>query len=172
MGRGRSISASSDATGPLPNQIGGAVIIAVAVALFNGAGARIVAVSAVLGTVTALSHAMVLTSDLHEAAASGVAALLASFVGVLIAHNLHVPSVAVTTAAIVPLVPGGAVFYGLLGLVHADPVSAAGGGAASLVLAASVGIGLAAGASLGIYLGTPVRATLAGVARSRARVRR
>lgn len=158
--------------GPLPNQVGGAVIIAVAVALFNGAGARIVAVSAVLGTVTALSHAVVLTSDLHEAAASGIAALLASFVGVFIAHNLHVPSVAVTTAAIVPLVPGGAVFYGLLGMVHADPASAAGGGTASLVLAASVGVGLAAGASLGIYLGTPVRATLAGVARSRARVRR
>ena len=158
--------------GPLPNQVAGAVIIAVAVALFNGAGARIVAVSAVLGTVTALSHAMVLTSDLHEAAASGIAALLASFVGVLIAHNLHVPSVAVTTAAIVPLVPGGAVFYGLLGMVQADPAAGAGGGAASLVLAASIGIGLAAGASLGIYLGTPVRATLAGVARSRARVRR
>jgi uncharacterized membrane protein YjjB (DUF3815 family) len=158
--------------GPLPNQLAGAVIIAVAVALFNGAGARIVAVSAVLGTVAALSHAMVLTSDLGEATASGVAALLASFVGVLIAHNLHVPSVAVTTAAIVPLVPGGAVFYGLLGMVHADPAVAPGAGAASLVLAASVGIALAAGASLGIYLGTPVRATLAGVARSRARIRR
>jgi uncharacterized membrane protein YjjP (DUF1212 family) len=160
--------------GPLPNQVGGAIIVAVAVALFNGAGARILAVSAVLGAVAALGHAVGQASGLHEAAASGIAALLASFVGVLIAHNLHVPSVAVTTAAIVPLVPGGAVFYGLLGMVHADPSSAlgAGGGASSLVLAASVGVGLAAGASLGIYLGTPVRATLAGVARSRARVRR
>ena len=172
LGFQMSLLDGSPPLGPLPNQVAGAVIIAVAVALFNGAGARIVAVSAVLGTVTALSHAMVLTSDLHEAAASGIAALLASFVGVLIAHNLHVPSVAVTTAAIVPLVPGGAVFYGLLGMVQADPAAGAGGGAASLVLAASIGIGLAAGASLGIYLGTPVRATLAGVARSRARVRR
>ncbi|MGI5191243.1 threonine/serine ThrE exporter family protein [Promicromonospora sp. CA-289599] len=161
--------------GPLPDQVCGAVIIAVAVALFNGAGMRIIAVSGVLGAVAALGYAVALTAaGLHPAAASGVAALLASFVGVLIAHNLHVPSVAVTTAAIVPLVPGGAVFYGLLGMVHAEPASAltADGGAGSLVLAASVGIGLAAGASLGIYLGTPVRATLAGVARSRARVRR
>lgn len=154
--------------GPLRDQIVGAVIIAVAVALFNGAGARLVTVSAVLGAIAALTHAMVLTTDLNEAAASAVAALVASFVGVMIAHNLHVPSVAVTTAAIVPLVPGGAVFYGLLGVVHADPTAAPGAGAASLVLAASVGIGLASGASLGIYLGTPVRATLAGVARSRA----
>lgn len=161
--------------GPLPDQVCGAVIIAVAVALFNGAGMRIIAVSGVLGAVAALGYAVAQTAaGLHPAAASGIAALLASFVGVLIAHNLHVPSVAVTTAAIVPLVPGGAVFYGLLGMVHADPTStlAAGSGAGSLVLAASVGIGLAAGASLGIYLGTPVRATLAGVARSRARVRR
>ena len=157
--------------GPLPNQVAGAVIVAVAVALFNGAGARIVAVSAVLGTVAALGHAVTLEADLHEAAASGIAALLASFVGVMVAHRLHVPSVAVTTAAIVPLVPGGAVFYGLLGMVHADPASPAGGDATSLVLAASVGLGLAAGASLGIYLGTPVRATVASVARSRARVR-
>jgi uncharacterized membrane protein YjjP (DUF1212 family) len=156
--------------GPLPNQLAGAVIVAVAVALFNGAGARILAVSAVLGAVAALGHTVALTSHLHEAAASGVAALLASFAGVLVAHRLHVPSVAVTTAAIVPLVPGGAVFYGLLGMVHADPASA-GGGTSFLVLAASVGVGLAAGASLGIYLGTPVRATLASVARSRARVR-
>lgn len=160
--------------GPLPDQLVGAVIIAVAVALFNGAGMRIIAVSGVLGAVAALGYAVTQTVGLHPAAASGIAALLASFVGVLIAHNLHVPSVAVTTAAIVPLVPGGAVFYGLLGMVHADPASAlaAGSGTSFLVLAASVGVGLAAGASLGIYLGTPVRATLAGVARSRARVRR
>ncbi|GGM24944.1 threonine/serine exporter ThrE family protein [Promicromonospora citrea] len=159
--------------GPLPGQVAGAVIIAVSVALFNGAGLRIVVISALLGSITALGYdAAASLAGLHVAAASGVAALVASFVGVLVAHNLHVPSVAVTTAAIVPLVPGGAVFYGLLGMVHADPASGAPGGASSLVLAASVGLALAAGASLGIYLGTPVRATLESVARSRARVRR
>ncbi|HEV6955642.1 MAG TPA: threonine/serine exporter family protein [Promicromonospora sp.] len=158
--------------GPLPGQVAGAVIIAVSVALFNGAGLRIIVISALLGSTTALGYAAATAAGLHVAAASGVAALVASFVGVLVAHNLHVPSVAVTTAAIVPLVPGGAVFYGLLGMVHADPASGGPGGAGSLILAASVGLALAAGASLGIYLGTPVRATLESVARSRARVRR
>jgi hypothetical protein len=33
-----------------------------------------------------------------------------------------------------------------------------------------IGIGLASGASLGLYLGTPVRATLSSVAKTRARV--
>ncbi|MGG1909394.1 hypothetical protein AB1285_20450 [Microbacterium sp. NRRL B-14842] len=42
----------------------------------------------------------------------------------------------------------------------------------SLIDAAVIGIALASGASLGLYLGTPVRATLAGVAKTRARVRR
>ncbi|WP_246012446.1 threonine/serine ThrE exporter family protein [Myceligenerans xiligouense] len=168
LGFRMSLPDAPPAFGPLPNQLAGAVIIAIAVALFNGAGARIIAVSGVLGMIAILGHAFTVTLDLHEAAASGVAALLASFVGIMVAHRLHVPSVAVTTAAIVPLVPGGAVFYGLLGMVQAD---APGAGTSSLVLAASIAVGLASGASLGIYLGTPVRATLAGVARSRARVR-
>ena len=172
LGFRMSLPDAPPAFGPIPNQLAGAVIVAIAVALFNGAGPRIISVSAVLGAIAILGHAFTVTLDLHEAAASGVAALLASFVGILVSHRLHVPSVAVTTAAIVPLVPGGAVFYGLLGIVHADSATTTGGGTSSLVLAASVAVGLAAGASLGIYLGTPVRATLTSVARSRARVRR
>jgi uncharacterized membrane protein YjjB (DUF3815 family) len=84
-----------------------------------------------------------------------------------------VPSVAVTTAAIVPLVPGVAVFQGLLEMVHTDGTATAVVGAGgSLVYAAVIGVGLASGASLGLYLGTPVRATLDSVTKTRARVRR
>ncbi|KDA05410.1 hypothetical protein DC31_16785 [Microbacterium sp. CH12i] len=159
--------------GSLPSQIVGAVIIAVAVALFNGAGMRIIIVSALLSMIAIIGYNLAILLDIHAAGASGVGALLASFIGVLIARNQHVPSVAVTTAAIVPLVPGSAVFRGLLGIVDSD--GTAEGMLASispLVLAASIGVGLAAGASLGLYLGTPLRATLASVAKSRARVRR
>ncbi|WP_026095958.1 threonine/serine exporter family protein, partial [Microbacterium sp. B19] len=52
------------------------------------------------------------------AAASGVGAFLGSFIGMVVAYRLHVPSVAVTTAAILPMVPGAAVFRGLLGIVE------------------------------------------------------
>ena len=41
-----------------------------------------------------------------------------------------------------------------------------------LMFAAVIGVGLASGASLGLYLGTPVRATLESVTKTRARVRR
>ncbi|MDF2506683.1 MAG: hypothetical protein K0Q52_542, partial [Microbacterium sp.] len=159
--------------GPVLNQFAGAIIIAIAVAVFNGAGIRIILVSALLSAVTLAGYTGSIALNLHPAAASAVGALLASFLGMLIARNLHVPSVAVTTAAIVPLVPGVAVFQGLLEMVHATGTSTgvlvAGG---SLIDAAVIGIGLASGASLGLYLGTPVRATLASVAKTRARVRR
>ncbi len=159
--------------GPLPAVFAGAVIIAIAVAVFNGAGIRIILVSALLSAITIAGYTLGAGVGLNAAAASALGALLASFVGMLIAHNLHVPSVAVTTAAIVPLVPGVTVFQGLLEMVHSGgSTTGVVGAGGSLIDAAIIGIGLASGASLGLYLGTPVRATLEGVAKTRARVRR
>lgn len=157
--------------GPLLNQFLGAIIIAIAVAVFNGAGIRIILVSALLSAVTIAGYSAMVSVNLHPAAASAIGALLASFIGMLIAVKLHVPSVAVTTAAIVPLVPGVAVFQGLLEMIHsAGSASGVVGIGGSLVDAVVIGIALASGASLGLYLGTPVRATLTSVAKTRARV--
>ena len=78
--------------GPLPSVFAGAIIIAVAVAVFNGAGIRIILVSALLSAITIAGYTLASAVQLHPAAASALGALLASFVGVLIAHNLHVPS--------------------------------------------------------------------------------
>lgn len=159
--------------GPFFGVVVGAIIIAVAVAVGNGAGIRIILVSALLSAIAIAGYTLASTVDLHPAAASALGALLASFIGVLFAHNLHVPSVAVTTAAIIPLVPGVAVFQGLLEIVHTGTIGGGELGAGqSLAAAAIIGIGLAAGASLGLYLGTPVRATLSGVTKARARLRR
>jgi len=97
---------------------------------------------------------------------------VASFIGILVAHRLHVPSIAVTTAAIVPLVPGYAVFRGLLELVEAGESAASlVVGAATLVGAGAIGIALASGASLGLFLGAPVRDTVESVVRGRGRAR-
>jgi uncharacterized membrane protein YjjP (DUF1212 family) len=172
---GVSIPLPTDAIpfGSLVAQIGGAIIISVAVALFNGAGLRIILVSAVLSTIAIVFYSLALTLGVQAGAASAIGALLASFVGILTARGVHVPSVAVTTAAIVPLVPGTAVFRGLLGVVDSDGTAQGMlDGIGPLVLAGSIGVGLAAGASLGLYLGTPLRATLTSVSKSRARVRR
>lgn len=172
---GISIPLPTDAIpfGSVVAQIAGAIIISVAVALFNGAGMRIILISAVLSTLAILAYSATIAFGIQPGGASAIGALLASFIGILTARGVHVPSVAVTTAAIVPLVPGTAVFRGLLGVVDSD--GTAEGmlvGISPLVLAGSIGVGLAAGASLGLYLGTPLRATLSGVSKSRARLRR
>lgn len=159
--------------GPLPLQFVGAAVIAVAVAISNGAGARIVLVSAGLSVVAWVGYTGASAVGFEVAAASGVGAFLGSFLGMVVAYRLHVPSVAVTTAAILPMVPGAAVFRGLLGIVESgDDAAVLMTGVTTLAGAATIGIALAVGASLGIYLGQPVRATLSGVVRSRARARR
>ncbi len=158
--------------GPVPLQFLGAAIIALAVAVFNGAGSRIIVVSVALSVVAWAGYVAAGAIGFETAAASGVGAFVGSLAGVLAAYRLHVPSVAITTAAILPLVPGAAVFRGLLGVVEAgDSASTLLLGFTTLVGAATIGIALAVGASLGIYLGQPLRASLGSVIHSRARVR-
>ncbi|MDR7233817.1 threonine/serine exporter family protein [Agrococcus sp. BE272] len=172
LGAGFVLTSDAPALGTLPLQFSGAVIIAIAVAVMNGAGLRTTLVSAVLGTIAWLGYSAGTAGGLDVAVASGLGALIASFVGILIAHRLHVPSIAVTTAAIVPLVPGYAVFRGLLELVETDgsPTSLI-IGFATLIGAGAIGIALASGASLGLFLGAPFRDTVESVMRGRGRAR-
>ncbi|SFS10381.1 Uncharacterized membrane protein YjjP, DUF1212 family [Agrococcus baldri] len=166
------VSSEAPLLGPLPLQLAGVAVIAVAVAVWNGAGLRTIVVSAVLGGIAWLGFTAAVAGGLGTAISSGLGALAASFVGILVAHRLHVPSIAVTTAAIVPMVPGSAVFRGLLEIVESD------GTAESLVLgvvtligAGAIGIALASGASLGLVLGAPVRDSVQSVVRRRGRIR-
>ncbi|MDJ1114862.1 threonine/serine ThrE exporter family protein [Microbacterium dauci] len=158
--------------GPVPAQFVGAGLIALAVTVFNGAGLRIVVVSIVLSLVAWGGYLAASAIGFETAAASGVGAFVGSLVGVVAAYRLHVPSVAITTAAILPMVPGAAVFRGLLGIVESgDDAAVLLTGFTTLAAAATIGIALAVGASLGIYVGQPLRASLASVTRTRARVR-
>ncbi|ERG64188.1 hypothetical protein L332_06950 [Agrococcus pavilionensis RW1] len=172
LGLGFAVTSEAPALGSLPLQLTGAVIIAVSVAIMNGARLRTTLVSAVLGGLAWIGFTIGSGAGAGAPVASGVGALVASLVGIIIGHRLHVPSIAVTTAAIVPLVPGYAVFRGLLQLVESD------GSAASLVLgvatligAGAVGLALASGASLGLFLGAPLRDSVESRMRGRARPR-
>lgn len=172
IGFGMSPPSEALPLGPLPLQFAGAALIAVSVAVFNGAGPRIVVISALLSLVAWAGYVGAGALGFETAAASGVGAFVGSFVGIIVAFRLHVPSVAVTTAAILPMVPGAAVFHGLLMIVESgDHAALLLTGFGTLVSAGVVGISLAVGASLGIYLGQPLRASLGSVIRSRARVR-
>ncbi|GAA4772653.1 threonine/serine exporter family protein [Microbacterium gilvum] len=164
LGVGMDLPSEALPFGTLAGQISGAVIVAVTVAVMNGAGLRIVLVSAGLGFIAWIGYAVPAQAGVDAASASFVGAFAASLVGGLIAQPLRVPSVAVTTAAIVPLVPGSALFRGLLGMVEA------GGDTGELIIAtqglvsaAMIGVALAAGATLGLFVGSPLRTTLGGV---------
>ncbi|WP_295836990.1 threonine/serine exporter family protein [uncultured Microbacterium sp.] len=172
IGLGMSPPSNALPLGPVSVQFVGAAVIAIAVAVYNGAGARIVVVSAALSLVAWAGYVAATGIGFEVAAASGVGAFVGSFAGIVVAYRLHVPSVAITTAAILPLVPGAAVFRGLLGIVESgDDAAVLMTGVTTLAGAATIGIALAVGASLGIYLGQPVRATLSSVTRVRARAR-
>ena len=158
--------------GPIPLQFAGAALIAVSVTIYNGAGLRVVAVSVGLSVVAWAGYTAASALGFETAAASGVGAFVGSLIGILAAYKLHVPSVAITTAAILPMVPGAAVFRGLLGVVESGQSTVTLlMGFTTLASAATVGIALAVGASLGIYVGQPLRATLGTVIRARARER-
>lgn len=164
LGVGIDLPSEPLAFGAWPYQLVGAVLIAAAVAVMNGGGLRIVVVSMALGALGWLGWFAV--GDMLGGPASAGAfagALLASLVGSLLAGRLRVPSVAVTTAAIIPLVPGAAVFRGLLGVVQAgSDVTHLMTAFDALFGAGMIGIALASGATLGIFLGAPLRARIAG----------
>ncbi|PRY50239.1 uncharacterized membrane protein YjjP (DUF1212 family) [Geodermatophilus tzadiensis] len=89
------------------------------------------------------------------AVASGVAAVVLGFCGEVLTDRLRVPPLLVAVCGIVPLLPGLTIYQGLFAIVVDSDVQ---GGLAALVGAAAVGLALAAGVTLGEYLGRPVGA--------------
>jgi uncharacterized membrane protein YjjB (DUF3815 family) len=87
------------------------------------------------------------------ALASGVAAVVLGFCGELLTDRLQVPPQLVAVCGIVPLLPGLAIYHGLFAIVVDADVQ---GGLTALVGAAAVGLALAAGVTLGEYLGSPL----------------
>ncbi len=85
--------------------------------------------------------------------AGGVAATVLGFSGEVLSRPLRVPAQLIAVCGIVPLLPGLAIYDGLFRtVVDTDIV----GGTTVLVGAAAVGLALAAGVTLGEYLGRPV----------------
>ena len=97
---------------------------------------------------------------LGAVAASSLAALTAGFLAQVVASRLRVPALALSMAAIVPLLPGLAVYTGLFQIVQRSPETGLSTGLTTLLGAAGIGMGLAAGVSMGTFLARPIRAEL------------
>lgn len=148
------ISLPDDAVpqGTLASVLIGAVIVAAAIAISHGADSRIVLFSVGLSVLAAASAGAADGLGLDGVGAAAIGALVASFVGTLLARGA-VPSVAVSTAAIIALVPGGVIFRGLLEMVTTGgTLEQTLSGVNLLAQAAMVAVALSVGASLGSFL--------------------
>ena len=82
-------------------------------------------------------------------------AVVLGFGGELLTDRLRIPPQLVAVCGIVPLLPGLAIYRGLFAIVVEADIE---GGLGALVGAAAIGLALAAGVTLGEYLGRPISA--------------
>lgn len=139
---------------PLPVQVLSAASIAAAWALASYARARAVLVAATAGGGAWAVFSLCTALGVGPAVSSTAAALLVGFAGEALGSRLRVPPLVVSVCGIVPLLPGLAIYRAMYQLVdEVDP----GAGAAGMLGAVMIGLGLAAGVTLGEFLATPLR---------------
>ncbi len=140
------------------------VLAAVAVsALFAVSGytrGRGVLVAAGAGGLGWFAYLTASAVGIGPAVSAAFAAALVGLVSQVVAHRWRVPALVITTAGIVPLLPGLAVYRGLFQLVQLGAGEDLTPALRTLFGAAGVGIGLAAGISLGNFVGRQLRSEL------------
>jgi len=149
-------------------QILASALIAGAFAVSAYAGGLSAAVAAVAGGSGWAVFLLLTGLDAGRATASAIAAFLVGFTTQLLAGRLRVAALAVTTASIVPLLPGRAVYQGIFEIVSDSSGPGVYEGLGTLLGAAGVGMGLAAGVSLGTYLASLLQDHRSGQRRRRA----
>ncbi|BAK35644.1 putative threonine export protein [Microlunatus phosphovorus NM-1] len=130
-----------------------ALLAGVGFSLSARASPRTVLVAAVVTPVVYLAYLPIMLLELPVGFAVAGPAVLAGVLGYVAQRLLRVPEQAVTTAAIVMLLPGLAVFRGVDSLIS---LGVGGTGLADLLSAVGTGLGLAAGASVGGFVARKV----------------
>ncbi|GMA33229.1 threonine/serine ThrE exporter family protein [Litorihabitans aurantiacus] len=115
---------------------------------------RAALVAALAGGGTYLAFVLLTRLGLGVAMASAGAALVLGFVGDSLARRLRVPALVTTVCGIVPLLPGLTIYRGMLDLVSEDGGDT---GLGMLLQAGMIGLGLAAGVTLGEVLAQRLR---------------
>jgi uncharacterized membrane protein YjjP (DUF1212 family) len=132
-------------------QLVAAAIIAAGWAISTYTSIRSTVLAAFAGAAGWAVYAAVTASPTNPAFAAALAASVIGFGTQLAQGSLRFSALAVTTAAIVPLLPGRAVYRGLFEIVSGANDSGLYQGLGTLLGAIGVGMGLAAGVSLGTY---------------------
>jgi uncharacterized membrane protein YjjP (DUF1212 family) len=157
LGAPLTISAKPIAFGPLGYQFAGAALIAALFTLSAYADLVTILLAGSMGALGWLGYATVMRVGEGGILAGAAGALLAALVTTLLVRRTSVPGFGLISAALLPLVPGLALYNGLLQVVGTGPGTAdPATGGSTLFMAFGVALGIAAGASLGTFLGRPI----------------
>jgi uncharacterized membrane protein YjjP (DUF1212 family) len=143
-------------TSPLVVQVLSAAAVSLAWAVASYARPRAVLLAAGVGGVAWAVLSLGMALGAGPAVASAGAAVVVGLLGETVGARLRVPAIITSVCGIVPLLPGLAIYRGLFELVD-DPMLGLLPGLRELFGAALVGLGLAAGVTLGEFLGAPLR---------------
>ncbi|MBC7289710.1 MAG: threonine/serine exporter family protein [Actinotalea sp.] len=154
-------------TSPLAVQVLAAGIVALAWAVASYARPRAVVVAAGVGGISWAVLSVMSSLGVGPAVASAIAATVVGFVSEWASPRLKVPSIVTSVCGIVPLLPGLAIYRGLFDLVDRSSDIGVVPGLAGLFGALMIGLGIAAGVTLGEFLGAPLRLGTRGGGRSR-----
>ena len=148
-------------------QVGLAALVSATFAVTTYASPRTVVVSLATGALGWCAYLVAAVAGLPVVPASGAAAFAVGLGAQALGRVLRVPALAITTAGIITLLPGGMVYRGLYEYMARGTDS----GLDALLSAGTVGLALAAGVSLGTYVGRPVGTSRHSATETRALVR-
>ena len=151
------VSPDPAALGPLGAQLVGATLTSAFFALWAYADLATIGLAGAMGLLGWAGYTFMIYVGADEVPANTVGAFAAALASTLLIRRSTIPGFGLVSAALLPLVPGLALYNGLLQVVGTSPETAnptAGG--STLLLALGVAVGIAAGATLGTYLGRPI----------------
>ena len=157
LGAPLSISPDPVALGPLGAQFVGAALTSAFFALWAYADLATIGLAAAMGLLGWAGYTSMIYFGSNEVPANSVGAFVAALASTLLIRRTSIPGFGLVSAALLPLVPGLALYNGLLQVVGTSPETAnPSAGGSTLLLALGVALGIAAGATLGTYLGRPI----------------
>ncbi len=140
----------------IPVTMLGAAIAAGAFALASYVPGRALLPIAVIAALATLAYRLVEQGGFGRAWAAAVGAVVVGLVSYSVAWRVRVPPLVVVVTAVVPMLPGLAIYRGLSLVAEGGP-DASSAGLLALVTAASVAIALSSGVIFGEYVAQPIK---------------
>ena len=162
LGFGIAVSPDPLLVGTLQMQLVGAGVLSVAYAVFTQTNLRAIVAAGLIGAGGFAIAYYVQSAEISLVAATAVAAIFVGFVASLLSRVWRAPSAGIIAAGILPLVPGLALYNGLMQLIaYAPGEPNFYRGILTLSTALAIALALAAGASFGSMVGQPFHLKLA-----------